>query len=420
MKDGQERMVGAAVAEGVLDRAPHAALFYDLDRVARRIEELRAAFPSGTLHALAVKACPIAELLRRTTAMGCGAEVASLAELRHALRVGIPPGRIVFDSPAKTEDELRFALEQSVHVNADSLQEIDRIGGILRVRGDAPVSIGVRVNPEVRAGSIESSSTGMAGSKFGVSLHDDEAGLLERFETFPWLRGLHVHVGSQGCSLDLLVDGVGRVLELADRIERLCGAGRLRTFDLGGGLSAAYQPGEVAPGFDDYANLLHDRAPRLFAEDWQLITEFGRAVWASSAIALTRVEYTKTSHGRQIAIGHLGADMFPRTAYLPDVWPHEVRVFGRDGRPKGGQTVEQDIAGPLCFSGDLVARGRPLPLIEPGDIVLVADVGAYTLSMWSRYNSRVSPPVYGSTHDSPDLIPLRRGEDVDRVLDFWE
>ena len=135
---------------------------------------------------------------------------------------------------------------------------------------------------------------------------------------------------------------------------------------------------------------------------------------------MSRVEYTKVSHGRRIAVTHLGADMFPRTAYLPDTWHHEVSVSDASGAPKSGQVVGQDVAGPLCFSGDLIARDRALPPIEVGDLVVIHDVGAYTLSMWSRYNSRLSPPVYGWMEDSKELVPLRRAETIEDVVRFWD
>jgi diaminopimelate decarboxylase len=413
-------LVRRTLREGVLDAAPHAAFLYDLDRARERIAELQAAFPAGTLHALAIKACPLSALLRFAADLGCGAEAASEVELRQALRVGIPPERIVFDSPAKTVEELRFAIASGVHLNADNLQELDRIAGLLGNSPGAAPSIGVRINPGIPAGSIEASSTATPGSKFGVSLADDADELLESVARHPWLRALHLHVGSQGCDLELLTEGVACVVEFATEVERRCGAGRIEVLDIGGGLPVAYRPGERAPGFGDYARALAERAPRLFSGEWRLVTEFGRAVWASAGLALSRVEYTKVSHGRRIAVAHLGADAFPRTAYLPETWPHELSVFDATGRPKEGEPITQDVAGPLCFSGDLLARDRLLPPIEPGDCVAIHDAGAYTLGMWSCYNSRLSPPVYGYSRDEEGLRLLRRAESPEDVLRFWD
>jgi diaminopimelate decarboxylase len=408
-----------AIGQGLLEAAPHAALFYDLDTLGCQISALQSAFPPATLHAVAIKACPFTELLRRVGELGCGAEAASAAELEQALRAGIPPERIVFDSPAKTVQELGRALSAGVHINADSIQEIDRIAGLLE-SGAAATSIGVRINPGIGSGSIEATSTAMPGTKFGVSLEDDSGDLLRRFERYAWLTGLHVHVGSQGCPLALLVDGVDRMVEFAGEVNRRCGAGRISTLDIGGGLPASYRPGERAIGFDEYAAALGERIPSLFSGGWRLITEFGRAIWANTGWAASRVEYTKTSCGRKIAVVHFGADMFVRTAYAPGDWHHELSVFDAAGGEKRGEPIEQDVAGPLCFSGDLLARGRALPPIEPGDHVVVHDAGAYTLAMWSRYNSRMAPPVYGYSTDRDELLILKSAEAVSDVSRFWD
>lgn len=411
-------MLHRALAEDRLAGPPHAAVLYDLDQVGKRIEALRAAFPSDALHALAIKACPISELLRFAASLGCGAEVASEPELRQALRLGFPAERVVFDSPVKTPAEIELALAEGVLINADSLQEIDRIADLKPERSAS--KIGVRINPSLRAGSIAATSTATPGSKFGVSLADDRSELLDRFELHPWLTGLHLHVGSQGCDLGLLLEAADALVAFAAAVEERTGAGRIQTIDLGGGLSAAYHAGETRPGFAEYTRGLRERLPRLFAGEWRLVTEFGRAVWANAGIAVSRVEYTKTSGGHRIAAIHLGADMFLRTAYVPEAWHHEVSVFDGSGRPKSGEPLEQDVAGPLCFSGDLVARQRLLPPIEPNDVVVIHDAGAYTLGMWSRYNSRRSPGVYGYSSEGSGLVEFRKPESVDDVLGFWD
>ena len=151
------------------------------------------------------------------------------------------------------------------------------------------------------------------------------------------------------------------------------------------------------------------------------MTEFGRLVNAKAGWAASRVEYTKQAGGRRIAVIHLGADFLVRPAYVPEVWRHRVTVHGSAGMPKAGPVVSQDIAGPLCFSGDLVARQRDLPLTEPGDWVVIHDAGAYTLSMWSRYNSRQAPAVYAYEADAAGvkLQQVKPAETVDDVLRFW-
>lgn len=401
---------------GLIGAEKPAAIFYDLDVFRAAIGCLRAAFPPGALHAIAVKANPLAGMLRVARDSGMGAECASLPELHHALRLGFAPADIVFDSPAKTEPELRFAVEQGVYINADNLQEVARLAAL--ARAGLPVRAGIRINPQTGAGSYAGTSTATATSKFGVPLQDERARLLAAYIENPWLVGMHVHTGSQVCPLDLVVRGVAEILKLAQEIEPRRGK-PLEVMDIGGGLSANYGSDDADTHLADYVARLQQEVPELFRH--RVVTEFGRAVSAKAGWAASRVEYTKVSGGRRIAVTHLGADFLVRTAYVPEVWVHRVTVHEPCGAVKSGAGAVQDIAGPLCFTGDLVARERELPLAEPGDLVVIHDTGAYTLSMWSRYNSRQVPAVYGYTIEGGkvQVQVLKPAERVDEVLRFW-
>jgi diaminopimelate decarboxylase len=220
-----------------------------------------------------------------------------------------------------------------------------------------------------------------------------------------------------------MVEGARRVVDLALEIQAERGA-PIELFDLGGGLPVDYAGGAGAPGFSEYAAALKQRAPELFADaapcgPKRLATEFGRSLSAKIGWVASRVEYTKTSGERRIAVIHAGADLFVRAAYLPEVWSHRVTVHDPSGAPKEGPLEAWDVAGPLCFSGDLIARDRALPAIAPGDIVVVHDAGAYTLSMWSRYNSRRAPAVYGHEGDPPEISRLKPPEAIEDLLRFW-
>ncbi len=171
-----------------------AALFHDLDRLEARVDAIHRAGPEGALHAIAIKANPLVELLRRVVAQGAGLEAASWEEVTVALAAGCPADRIVFDGPAKTEDELRKALELGVWLNADSGAELARLEA-LGAPGEA--RIGLRVNPQLGAGAIAITSTVSRGATFGVPI-DEAPELLDRY---PFVTGLHVHTGSQGVGL---------------------------------------------------------------------------------------------------------------------------------------------------------------------------------------------------------------------------
>lgn len=142
--------------------------------------------------------------------------------------------------------------------------------------------------------------------------------------------------------------------------------------------------------FQAQAKLLRAHMPELFAPDChvRLMTENGRSLLAKAGCVASRVEYTKWSGGRHIAVTHVGADLCMRACYMPDTWGLRVFVCDSKGAPREGATgveaVVQDIAGPLCFQGDRLAVGKTMPKAEVGDYIVVADVGAYTLSMYSR------------------------------------
>jgi diaminopimelate decarboxylase len=404
-----------AIDAGHFDGDTNAALFHDLGRVRARLAELSALFPPGALHAVAIKANPLVELLRALVAEGAGLEAASFEEVHLALAAGCPPGRIVFDSPAKTRAEIAAALELGVALNVDNFDELGRVAEA-RARAGSTSTIGMRINPLVGEGAIAMTSVAGRSSKFGVPIDAEEA-ITRAFAEHDFLSGLHVHVGSQGMPLAQLVTGVARVAALRERIERAVGQGRVRTFDIGGGLPAPYRETDQVPSIGDYVRALREAAPSLFRGEMQLVTEFGRALHATAGWAASRVEYVKRAGETPMAIVHLGADLLVRRALRPDEWHHDLSVLDAAGRAKEGPRSPWTVAGPLCFSGDILARGAPLPAIEPGDFVVIHDVGAYTLGMWSRHCSRGMPLVLG--YDDTSFKVLRRHETPADVVAFW-
>ena len=408
-------LVRLALAEGLFRDQDTAVMLYDLDRLAANFAALAAAFPSRTRHAFAVKACPLPPILQFLAGLGAGAEAASLPEIHLALAAGFDPSRIVFDSPAKTGEELRLALLLGLFINADNFDELARIDALATGLGVVPRG-GLRINPQAGLGRIKATSVAGRYSKFGVPISARDA-IRNAFARYPWLGGLHVHVGSQGCPLELLVAGVGTVFDLAGQIEQEQGPDRLTVFDLGGGLPAAYRDGDTPPTPAGYAAALAVRCSGLLDGRLSLVTEFGRMLIAPCAVAASRVEYVKRQPGHRTAVLHLGADLFVRECYNPKVWPHRTRLLDSGGQAKEGRPGLWHLAGPLCFSGDFPIRQARLPAIAPGDIVVIEDVGAYTLSMWSRYNSRQMPRVLG--FGQGEFSVLREREAPQEVVRFW-
>ncbi|MEU2109147.1 diaminopimelate decarboxylase [Streptomyces sp. NPDC019507] len=407
--DRRDQAVRAAVEQGLLTEADPVVGLLDIAGVRASAAALRTAFEEITdapvLHAFAVKAAPLVPVLRLLDSEGIGAEVASPGELALALAAGVRPERIVLDSPAKTRAELTEALRLGIAVNADNLQELDRIDGLVGSGaglGSGGSQLGLRVNAQIGAGAIGALSTATATSKFGVALRDEGARerVVRAYLDRPWLTRLHTHSGSQGLGLELMAQGVRAVYELAEEINAAAGRQQIDTVDVGGGLPVNFTSDEESPTFAEYARALRDTVPGLFDGRYGLVTEFGRSLLAKHGTVLTRVEYTKTTGARPIAVTHAGVQVATRTVYDPASWPLRIAAYDAKGAPKPGDAVVQDVAGPACFAGDLLAEARELPLLEPGDVVAALDTGAYYFSSHYAYNSLARPGVHGFHADA--------------------
>ncbi|MCT2589629.1 diaminopimelate decarboxylase [Streptomyces sp. N2-109] len=409
--DRRERILEAAVQQGLLDsEAAVLAGFIDLDGVNETVTSLRDAFPDSlrVRHAFAAKANCLVPVLEELRHSGMGCEAASAGELAQALEAGFAPEQIVFDSPAKTRAELVQALSLGIAVNADSFQELSRLDEILAARGSGS-RIGLRINPQVGAGSITAMSTATATSKFGVPLEDGDnrQRLIQAYRDRPWLTWVHTHVGSQGCPLELIAQGIAKAVAFAEEVNDHLGRRQVTGIDIGGGLPVNFDSDASTPGFDTYVARLREHAPALFSGEYEIVTEFGRSVLAKNGFTAAYVEYTKTVGGRPIAITHAGAQVATRTVFAPDAWPLRVEAHDPRGRAKSSRPVRQDIAGPCCFAGDLLARDRMLPLLDAGDIVVLPDTGAYYFSTPFHYNSLPEPAVHGARIDDDGRVAFR-------------
>ncbi|RMB84644.1 diaminopimelate decarboxylase [Streptomyces shenzhenensis] len=402
----RDQAVRAAVEQGLLGPMAPVVGLLDVTGIRDSAAALRAAFDAvvapGTpvLHAFAVKATPLVAVLRLLDGEGIGAEVASPGELALARAAGVPPRRTVLDSPAKTPAELREALALGIAVNADNPQELDRIDGLVR---SAPTRspLGIRVNPQIGGGSIGATSTATATSKFGVALRDEGARewVVRAFLDRPWLTRLHAHTGSQGIPLTLLARGAAETYALAEEINERAGRRQIDTLDIGGGLPVNFASDATSPTHARYARVLREAVPGLFDGRYGLVTEFGRSLLAKHGTVVARVEYAKSAGGRRVAVTHAGVQVATRTVYAPAAWPLRIAAYDAKGRPKAGPEVVQDVAGPACFSGDLLAEGCALPPLDQGDYAAALDTGAYYFAHHYGYNSLARPGVYGFAPD---------------------
>ena len=303
----------------------------DLDALRGSFAALRDAFPEHWTHALAIKAAPLAFVVREAVDAGLGVEAASYGEAASALANGCPRERVVFDSPAKTVDELRWALDAGIAVNADSLDELARIDAVLAERSAPSASLlGLRVNACVDGkGEHAIFAVSENDSKFGHPLSSDamRAAVVDAFGAYPWLRALHTHVGSAGTSLDMLAQGASTLAGLADEIDAAAGGRRVEALDIGGGLASSMASDETSPTFAEHAACLREAAPSLFTRDDRAVfTELGRALLQKTAWIVSQVEYVKAFDGSptRIATLQVGADLLMRQCYRPELATNRI------------------------------------------------------------------------------------------------
>ncbi len=328
----------------------------------------------------AMKANSNSAILRMIANHGAGADIVSGGELYRALRVGIPPEKIVYAGVGKTDDEIRYALSKRILMfNVESEQELERINDIAgRMNVTAPVAL--RINPDIDPETHPYISTGLRKHKFGIPIENalEYYRLAKGLENIE-LIGVHKHIGSQITKVTPFVDALRRILVL---IENLKAEGiNLKYLDIGGGLGIQYKD-ESPPHPKELAQKL---LPLLRGQDITIIMEPGRSIAGNAGILLTRVLYLKKGEDREFVIVDAGMnDLMRPTLY--DAYHHIVPV-----KKNRRRMITADIVGPVCESGDFLAREREINMVRHGDCLAVMSTGAYGFSMSSNYNSRPRP-----------------------------
>ena len=324
----------------------------------------------------AVKANSNLGVLNVLARLGAGFDIVSRGELERVLAAGGKAEKIVFSGVGKTREDMRRALEVGVHCfNVESTDELERLQSVaaeLNVR--APISL--RVNPDVDAGTHPYISTGLKENKFGIAIADAED-VYVRASQLPNLEviGVDCHIGSQLTTLEPFIDALDRLLDLVDRLGD-CGI-HLHHIDLGGGLGVRYRD-EEPPLVADYIKAVRER---LAGRDLGLMFEPGRFIVANAGVLLTRVEYLKHTEHKDFAIVDAAMNDLIRPA-LYQAWMDVTAV-----RPRDGAARPYDIVGPICETGDFLAKSRELVLAE-ADLLAVHSAGAYGFVMSSNYNTR--------------------------------
>jgi diaminopimelate decarboxylase len=323
----------------------------------------------------AVKANSNLAVLNLFARLGSGFDIVSAGELRRVLAAGGDPAKVVFSGVGKTAEEMRYALRTGIlcfNVESEGeLARLNRVAGEMGLR--APVSI--RVNPDVDARTHPYIATGLKENKFGVAC-EAAFDLYRHARALPHLaiEGIDCHIGSQLTEVEPFCEALEKVLLLADRLERAGIA--LRHLDVGGGLGIRYRD-EAPPSVEEYARGL---LPLVGERPYRLLLEPGRLLVGNAGLLLTRVEYLKQGDTRNFAIVDAAMNDLMRPA-LYDAWHEVVPV-----RP-GTREAAYEVVGPVCETGDFLARGRTLAL-EEGALLAILSAGAYGMSMSSNYNTR--------------------------------
>ena len=330
----------------------------------------------SSLVCFAVKANSNLGVLNVLARLGAGFDIVSGGELERVLAAGGRADRVVFSGVGKTREDMRRALEVGVHCfNVESTDELERLQVVAAEMGKvAPVSL--RVNPDVDAGTHPYISTGLKENKFGIAIADAEA-IYVRAAQLPNLDvvGVDCHIGSQLTTVEPFLDALDRLLDLVDRLAD-CGI-HLRHLDLGGGVGVRYRD-EEPPLVADYIKAIRERVGD---RDLALVFEPGRYIVANAGVLLTRVEYLKHTEHKDFAIVDAAMNDLIRPA-LYQAWMNVTAV-----QPRAGEGRTYDVVGPICETGDFLAKERTLNLAE-GDLLAVHSAGAYGFVMSSNYNTR--------------------------------
>ncbi len=352
---------------------------YDFDYMAKQYNSLKEAFSGAkSLIAYAVKANSNLSVINHFATLGSGADCVSIGEVKRALRAGVKPYKIIFSGVGKRDDEIKEALESGIlMINLESEAEMKRVEMIAKeLNQEARISI--RVNPNVDPKTHPYISTGLHENKFGVEI-DIAKRMYIYAKNSPHLDpvGIHFHIGSQLTDLSPIEEAANIVADLVRSLKAI--DIDIKFFDIGGGLGVKYKD-EVLIEPKDYAMAIKRAIKGL---DVTIVCEPGRYLTANGGYLLTRVLYEKQNGNKRFVI----VDGAMNDLLRPSLYKayHEVESFVPSDR---GEATEADIVGPICESGDWLAKSVPLPPTKPGDLIVIKSAGAYGFTMASNYNTR--------------------------------
>ncbi len=330
----------------------------------------------------AVKANGALGILSLLARAGAGFDIVSGGELFRVLKAGGDPARVVFSGVGKTSEEIDFALEKGIHsFNCESEPELALIDALAARRG-VRADFALRVNPDVSAETHPYISTGLREHKFGIDIHEAEA-VYERARPFANLqaRGVSCHIGSQLLDTAPIFEALDKVLALVERL-RTAGHG-ITHLDLGGGLGVAYKEADRPPDIRAFVDCIRKS---LQGRGLTVMVEPGRSIVGQAGVLVTRVLYRKRNVGKEFVVVDAAMNDLIRPALYRS--HHDIIPVRKTDRPE----IVADVVGPVCETGDFLARDRTIANAAPGDFLAVATAGAYGSVLASNYNGRRRPP----------------------------
>ena len=410
--DGLLRAGGVSL-EAIAKDVGTPAFVYHAAPIRERYQTLTTAFAAipHRIH-YAAKANSNLAVLAMLGKLGAGADIVSAGELARVLKAGIPADRVVFSGVGKSEAELATAVDARIGaINLESPEELTVLERVVAGRSiDAPVRLGIRVNPDVAAETHPYITTGASGIKFGVPT-DQVPGLVRRIAANPRfvLVSLAMHLGSQLLRPEPFARGAAVLVEMLTRL-RESGIRTIEALDLGGGLGIRYR--DETPL--DPAVLAAAVAPVVADAGVSIHLEPGRFLVGSAGVLLTKVLYRKRSGGKNFVIVDAAMTDLVRPSHY-QAYHAIVEVTTR-----GRETQIADVVGPVCETGDFLALDRAIATVEPGEYLAILCAGAYGAVMSSNYNSRpraaevvVDRGRYGIARARETVTDLYRGETVD-------
>jgi diaminopimelate decarboxylase len=327
----------------------------------------------------AVKANSNLSILRLLAREGAGFDIVSGGELFRALAADADPAKIVFSGVGKTVEEIEYALARKIHTfNCESEAELELINETAERHG-VKARVALRVNPDVDAATHPYISTGLREHKFGVDISEVE-GVYARANHLPHLavEGVSCHIGSQLLDIRPVMETVDKMLALVARL-RSNGVA-IRHLDLGGGLGVSYKPSDKAPCISGTVGAMSEKVR---GHDLLVKVEPGRSIVGESGVLLTRVLYRKQTPRKEFVVVDAAMNDLLRPALYQS--HHEIEPVRK---PANEDTLLADIVGPVCETGDFLARNRHIAPAQPGDLLAINTTGAYGFVLSSNYNSR--------------------------------